>query len=316
MVVSPGWGAKPGLLLAAGAGVRPDPEFQGADFLDIAPTLLARFGLEDPTLPGRPITALTPAGDRARAPSPDPEPPAPPDRALLQAAADQGYPPPVQAPPAWHAQGLAELGLMVLQRTPATARDAAQAALRLDPDNPLALAVLAVAHVHLEESEPLPALAEALMRTAPDRGWGALAQGAYHVLRGEAGAAAPWLVKAEADTDPESLLNVAALWLAAGRPHDAERVFDAILARDPENVPAGIGLGMTAGARRDFRTAEVALQRVLRQDPARAPAWLQLAQIYARTGRRPEAERAAAAAARLGASADQAAAAREGRLLA
>jgi predicted Zn-dependent protease len=108
--------------------------------------------------------------------------------------------------------------------------------------------------------------------------------------------------------------RAAALWFAAGRPADAERVFRGMLARDPHDAMAEVGLGMALASRRDFRAAEDALVRALKIDPGRAAAYLQLALVYGRTARRDEAQRAAAKAVSLGATPSQAEATLEGRL--
>jgi hypothetical protein len=314
MLASPGWNSKPGVLLAAGPGVQAGVEFRGAGFLDVAPTILGRIGLEDASLPGRRVAALETATEYVPAPEPDPVAPAESDPELLRVAVDAGYPPPRPPPAQWRAQGLAELAMLVLARAPRPASELGHAALEADPNNVLALRVRAMALVALDEPEPLADLADALEQAAPSRGWGALARGAYHALRGQTSLAAQWRVKAEADTEPEALLNVATVWLAASRSASAERVFRAILARDPGHVSAEIGLSMTAMARRDFASAEAALQRARDQDPGRATIYLQLAQLYARTARPAQAERMADIAQRMGAAEALADAARHGQL--
>lgn len=56
----PGTHAGPGFVLAAGPGVRAGAELQGGNILDIAPTLLARFGVAAPaTMRGRVLPELT-----------------------------------------------------------------------------------------------------------------------------------------------------------------------------------------------------------------------------------------------------------------
>lgn len=55
----------------------------------------------------------------------------------------------------------------------------------LDRRNLLALRVRVRALVALSEADPPAELGDRLLKEAPDRGWGALAHGAYHVLRGE-----------------------------------------------------------------------------------------------------------------------------------
>src|SRR5262249_42474679 len=56
VLASPGWASVPGVLVAAGPGVG-RADLQGADLLDLAPTVLGRFGLEDPQAPGKAIEA-------------------------------------------------------------------------------------------------------------------------------------------------------------------------------------------------------------------------------------------------------------------
>jgi tetratricopeptide (TPR) repeat protein len=311
ILVSPGWRDLPGVFLAAGAEGRRDSE--SAHLLDVAPTVLGLFGLEDPSLVGRRLTAA--AGDDALVPAPQVAiEPIEADARLMEEAIEAGYTPPAGATPAWRAQGLAELAWMLLERDPAAAGQTAAAALALDSENIMALRARTRAHVLLDEAPPLVELGATLSRLAPRRGWGALALGAYHVLRGEKGLAGPWLRRAEADSETFNLLTVATLWTAARRPSDAERVFRRLLKQNPRSATAEIGLAMALKSRRDFLGAEAALDRARSQDPGRPAVWLQFADLYARTARRIEADRAADEAARLGASAEQVAAARAGRL--
>jgi Tfp pilus assembly protein PilF len=314
LVVSPGADGEPGVLLAAGPGVTPDPELLAARLLDVAPTVLARFGLTDPALPGRRLGAIaSEPGRQTLAPAP-PEPPARREPGLVYALRRHGYRPPPRPGRGWRSRGLAELAQMTLERDPRRAGAIAVASLGEDPSNLLALRIRARAHVALDEAEALPALADALTGAAPDRGWGPLARGAAHVLKGERRLAEPWLRQAESDPEAGTLLTVAAVWLAAARPANAERVFRRVAEQDPANVSALIGVAMALAARRNFLEAEATLARALARDPTRPAIYLQLADTYARTGRKAEAARAAEAAVRLGAPAPMAVAARSGRL--
>ena len=202
---------------------------------------------------------------------------------------------------------------MLLPRDPDAALRLADAAIAADSDFIGGLAVKVMALVALEVAAPLPDLAERLTRLAPRRAFGALARAAFHVLNDEPEAAAAWLVQAEADADPEVLSRVAAIWFAAGRAAEAERVFQRLLAQFPGTAAAEVGLAMAAAQRRDYRLAEQALARAIKLDPGRPAAFLQLAQVYARTARRAEAAQAADRAVALGASAAQAEQARRGR---
>ncbi|HEX3888086.1 MAG TPA: alkaline phosphatase family protein [Phenylobacterium sp.] len=313
LVVSPGWAGQPGALLAIGPGVAAGGKLAGADGVQVAATALAAFGFEDPALPSAIAGVVAHDGLEAAPDVPVPEPVAP-DLDLLRQAADAGYAPPPPATAAWRAQGLADLALMLLARDPQAALAAADAALRADGDLVAALAAKALALVALQQADPLPALADKLTRLAPRRGWGPLAQAAFHALKDEPAEAVPWLMKAEADRDPEAQTRIAAIWFAIGRANEAERVFRSLLARTPNHAAAAVGLGMAAVARRDFRVAEEVLQRAIAADPGRPAAYLQLANVYAQTARRPEAAQAAARALGLGASPQQAEAAKAGRL--
>ena len=302
MVVSPGWRGQAGVVLAAGPGAESAPDFLGADILDIAPTVLRYFGLQAADLPGRPLAPVRQKPPLAPAPSPPVAEPVRPDDDLLRIAAAEGFPPPPPPPAAWRAQGLAELGVMLLKRSPEAAAQVTAEALRIDPDNSTALRIRATALFAMERADELLETAAALERTAPDRGWSALARGAYHILRKETGLALPWLTKAEADPDVETKLTVATALLLAKRSARAEHLFKAVLALDPGNVSAEIGVAMTAMMRRDFLGAEAALKRAIDRDPGRAAIYQTLAQVYDETGRQTEAERMTQIARRLGAA--------------
>lgn len=314
LVISPGWRGAPGVVIAAGAGVTASGEPQGAGLLDIVPTVLARFGLKDDKLPGRPMSALRAPLSPRPAPRPAMAAAEKPDPLLVYSVRKHGFRPPPRPGRRWKAQGLAELAYLLLDRDPVAARKLADAALKDDTRNVTALRVNARAALALEDTDALPALARALEDAAPQRGWGAVAQGAYHVLRGEIALAAPFLRRAENDPDPTTLLTIAAIWLSASRVASAERVFRTVLERDPRSVTAQIGLAIGAVARRDFMAAEQALRRALALDPGRPTIHLQLAQTYARSGRKAEAAGSAAMAMRLGVPRDLADAAAAGRL--
>jgi predicted Zn-dependent protease len=142
-------------------------------------------------------------------------------------------------------------------------------------------------------------MAEGLERVAAKRGWGALARGAYHVLRKQPNQASSWLARAEADPDIETLLTVAAGWLMIRNSSAGGRVFKRVLEMDPANVGAEIGMAVVAMAERDFIAAESALQRALAHDPARAAIYETMAKVYRETGRKAQAERVEEIARRL-----------------
>ena len=313
-LVSPGWRGRPGVIIGAGPGVKPDTAFNGADLLDVAPTLLAHFKLEDLKLPGKAILQFVDKRPRDPAPKPCFAAPIQADVDLLDHVKAEGYSPPPPPDEIWHAQGLAELAYTVLPRSPEAARDLAQAALVRNPDNIRALAIAALSHVTLGEADPLPSLADAFDRLVPERKWGALARGAYHVILGELTLAAPLLREAETNINSDMLLRVAGAWLAASRPLDAERVFQKMLSIDPEDAAGQIGLSITALRRLDYMGAEAALRRALRSDPGRPIIYLLLANIFAKTGRKAQSAETASQAVRLGADPQKAKEAIQGQL--
>jgi tetratricopeptide (TPR) repeat protein len=306
VLVSPGWRGGAGVLLAAGPGVAAGGRMDALDPLDIAPTLLARFGLEDASLRGRVVAGLAPAGPRSAAPEPPAAPAPNADADLLAQAVAAGYAPPEPASQAWRAAGLSGLAWMLVGRDPEAAGRTAEAALAIHPDDPAALAARAMAHAALGEAEPLEALGQALLRAAPGRSWGPLALGARQAIIGDVIAAGPWLAQAEslaqAEGSLEALTRIGGLWLTLSQAHEADRIFRKLLAAVPDHAPAEIGLAMAALGRADYRGAEQALQRALKLDPGRPAVYLQFASLYARTGRRLESDRALAAARRLGAA--------------
>ncbi len=317
LVVSPGWDLAPGVLLAAGPGIAPEGPIgetppPGCEALDLAPTILGLLGLAASDLPGRRLFADSRPLGLAR-PPPSPRPPASPNPALAKAIVAEGYALPVPPNAAWHAQALAELALVVIDRNPGAARDIAARALDFHPESLLALTVKARAHFLLGEAEPLKPIAEVLDRLHGASHAAALSVAAYHILSGKKGLAAPLLRRAEAAEDLASLLATATLWIAIDRAEGAERIFRRMLEIDPQSASAEIGLSMIALSRRDLVEAEAAAHRALALDPGRPAVHLQLSRVCALTGRPVQAERPAADATRLGADPKMAKAAKAGR---
>ena len=302
VVVAPA-GPGQGLLAATGPGIAGDSLLHGAGVLDVAPTLLARFGLADEEAPGRVLPEIAPRGPANPAPAPPCLPPEPDNEAAVRALAAQGYPdtPDRDALLAQQAAHLAALAVALLPRDPGAAERAAEAALGLSPDSPGPLATLALAKVALGDAEALRPLGERLRRAAPDRCWGALALGAHHALRGEAELAAPFLGAAEAAGEANVLLRVGAAWLVLARSADAERVMAAALALDPLLAEAATGLGLARHMAGDLPGAEAALRRALVLDHAPPLPRLYLGAVLLDAGRLGEAAAMLDAAERVGA---------------
>lgn len=296
LVAGGGWARGPGVLLAAGPGIVPGTPIEGTTMLDIAPTILAHYGLHDATLPGRVLFGQP--GPIAVAPHPA-RPPAGAGNAELARVVALGYAAPPGPTPRWRADGWLATARLLLPLDPAQAGAAAAAALTLVPDDPDALSLRAAAHVALSETEPLADIADALQRIAPDRPWGAIVHGARHALAGDVAAARPWLVAAQAAGDPETTLRAGGAWLLLERPTEASAAFTAVLAVQPARAEAAVGLSVAALAMNRPYDAEQTLRTLLAADPRQVPAWRQLAVVLARGGRTAEAAAATARADRL-----------------
>ncbi len=278
LFVSPGWDGRPGVLAAS-------PDFAapaGAiDVCAVAPLVLAHFGL-----------AWQP---------PAPLPPRPDDDAALlaEAIAGGGTPLPPR-PPAIEAERLALLAVLVARRDPAAAIPVAEAALAADPDNVRALRMLATTLAQTGRTGELDAVAARLRAVAPDRPWGALAAAAARIAEGDLAAARRWLAEAEGETDPETAAIAARLRVAAGQKSGARNQLDAVLAVDPGNLAARLGLASAAITARDFAAAEAWLAQLAQADAGNAAVHIEYARLYLATGRPARARDAIAAAAALG----------------
>jgi hypothetical protein len=284
LIVSPGRQGQAGIFLAAGPQIE-RRGLRGLSSADVAPTLLAHFGLTDSTLPGR---ALFPVASAIRPAPPMRSPLAmvEPDAADLARVAAFGHSPP-KPPPGWQARQLTSRAEMLLASDPAAAGRLADAALALEPASIAALGARAAAYVALEEPEPLPDLADRIGAAAPGHLWEALVRAGYHALRGEAGLAQPFLKRVEAEGGAEDILRAGAAWMMLGRHADAARLFAQVVTRQPDSIPALLGLAM--GRMAKPLEAEQHLRRVLELDPAHAAARNALVGLLRETGRGGEA---------------------------
>lgn len=288
IVASPGWRDNPGVVLAAGPGIRPGGEIVNARMIDIAPTVLAKFGLRDPDMTGRPVggIGIVPATRDVASAA---EAVRPADDKGLERLAALGYAAPPPPPDSWRVEGHLLRARLLLADRPREAAAEAAAALALMPDLVEAMRLQARAHVMLGEAEPLTALGDALLRLAPDRPWGSMVHGAAWAMRGDAGKARSWLEAAAASGEPDTMLRVGAAWLMLNRPTDAAKAFAVALSHDPACAEAAVGASMAAAATNDLLGAEKLLRQFLARDPQSVPAWLQLATILERGGRTTEA---------------------------
>ncbi len=257
-----------GLLVAAGAGIAADAMLPGVAAADVAPTILARYGLSMP-VDGRVIEALAPrAATRAAAgvsAAAEPEDAPDPAEALLA----EGYTDPVTPE---QAGAMAEAAVVRLVHWAAArvergqyadAAGALETALRLRPAMPEALRALARCRALLGDYAGCRPLGETLLAADPESSWGHLMVGTAYALEGaDPGLAEPYLASARelGAEDPAVLSRLGGLAMLRQRPADAEGLFRQALAIDPGRADALFGLGMAREAQGDAAGAEHAIR--------------------------------------------------------
>lgn len=269
IVASAGW------LVAAGPGIG-SAVLAGAALTDLAPSILARFGLRCET-DGRPLAAL--ASGRAELTKiclPEPQARAtptsvlggdPPDTldleqvaALRRLAADQ-------------AMNLAEVQIARgwLQQAAATLERLRQS----QPGHMPAVQRLAECHALLNDAGACLPLAETLLEAEPGNPWGHLLMGACCVLGQDHVGARPHLDRAAAlgGTQPNVALRLGGLHLLSGRPAEAAACF-----RQTRGAAEGLyGLGIALSAQGETAAAADALRQSLAKQHCQPDAHRQLA---------------------------------------
>jgi hypothetical protein len=299
LIVGTGWAAAPGLVLAHGPEIAPGTGLPAAQQIDIAPTILAWHGLADPGLAGRPL----PLGvDRAcrDVPPPPPQPaePSAAAAAYLAPLLAEGFAPPPPPSPRWQAARALALGRLLLDRDAAAAEATAEAALAAVPDNPDALTLKAWCRYAADDAAGVDAIGVRLETLAPDHPWGAMARGAAAAMRGDAGAARPFL-DAAAKGDAETRLRVARAWLRLRQPAAAMALLGPLAVELPGRAEVRLAQAEAAAAVGNHYETEMALRAALVIDPYVEQAWAELETLLVRLGRRSEATRAAAMLAQL-----------------
>jgi hypothetical protein len=145
LLVSPGWEGEPGVFLGLGQGLETSPAHPDIELVDIAPAVLAHFGLVDASLCGRAPPGLRLPTALRPAPTVEPDAPVIADPALIRQLAEAGVDLPPPASPAWRAMAEAALAAQVLDRAPKAAAEIARAALAIDPLQTEATRLLAAA---------------------------------------------------------------------------------------------------------------------------------------------------------------------------
>jgi tetratricopeptide (TPR) repeat protein len=175
------------------------------------------------------------------------------------------------------------------------ALEQARELLRREPNNPSAVAELALTHLELGQVD----VAELLIREALELGPRAAvverAAGLIALRRGEDALAFAHFAKAS-ELDPDDTaagLNTGTVLLQAGVYDRAEKHFRAVLAVDPDDEAAKLGLAaaLRGQGSRDkpepYRAAEVVLREILAASPENWAAAHNLAVLYSESMDRP-----------------------------
>jgi hypothetical protein len=284
ILVSPGTPGRNGFIVASGAEARPREGPVSASILDIAPTILACFGLSVPTLRGRILVGRA-LGLRPIIPSWF--------NALEESsAADcsrvRTFGHAIPTPPrGWLSQKLLAEAELLLEKNPDVAAEKVAEALRLSPEAARALALAGMLAFARRDLATLEQLAARMKSAAPDQLWTTMLRAGCFVLAKDAREAVPLLRRIEDEGNTDDRLRVAGAWLILGRGREAERLFERILEDQPDCVQALLGLA----SRKQGRPFDVEqlLRRVLRIQPDHRAARDALVEILLAGGRSSEA---------------------------
>ncbi len=216
-----------GFLAASGRWIHPGKILPPARLVDVAPTVLARFGLgmeTDVTV----LRDIAPGHSRRRVTVPPRLPPASPRH--VEELRALGYDdaltdPQTEALETAEAARLAAMGEALLERGRIVEALSALLAARrlLPPESPVGLQRLALCYLLQGEAAQCRAVGEAMRRSMPWHGWGDLAIAAGFALEENASGAWPHMARAfeRGGHDPELLVPLAVARAVYGA--DAER---------------------------------------------------------------------------------------------
>jgi len=297
MIVSAG---PRGALIAHGPSFARDGIVHDATVLDIAPTILALFGLES-VADGRVVNDMLAAPVARLRPAPRIElSESPNDGDLVASLEALGYRDtlsPAQRQTIREAELASLLNLAESEIAFGTWREAAgllRRVLALSPGHETAPLLLARCLVLLDEWEACRPIAVALLARDPESLWGHLLQGAIFAVAGDAARAAPHLAQARKRGASNALaqLQLGLLALRLGDAAAAEKHFRAVIARDPEVIEALHGLALACRAQGKTAAAEAFLRQVVAQRFHFPRAHYQLGLALADQGRIAEATHA------------------------
>lgn len=285
-----------GLLVACGPDIQTDALFHRASVLDIAPTVLACFGLSAPgdgvvlspplardmprnpaTLPQMPVTA----------PGPDPA-----AHLLAIGYADRLGEAQIKA------MADAELAALCNLADSHSARqqwrDAVailETVLQKAPDDYLAHIKLGRCLLLLGDADRALAHAQVALAAEPALPWADLLVGSIHAAAGDEAAAAPHLARARSLGGGIPSADFRLGWVAVmlGRWSEAETSFRAVLKAKEGIAEAHAGLGICLQGQGRIREAEIALRRAIALVYGNPLAHFHLAQVLSARGAHAEA---------------------------
>jgi Flp pilus assembly protein TadD len=248
-----------GMLVAAGPGFASDALLHGARPVDIAATVLARFGLRQEDGVGRVFEGVRPGTLRTiRAPAmrgpdavPDVVPPSPVAKRLIEAAGDEIL---FQQATAAMADGEYAAAAALLEQ-----------ALKQQPDKLDICFLLGQCRFFLGDWQGCRSIGQTLASEWPERPWGAMLVGAAYMLGGDAAAATPYLQTASrlAAGDPSASVRLGAIALHVGRTREAEMHYAAAFHTETMAADAQAGFGLARLVQGDEAGAEAHLRASL-----------------------------------------------------
>jgi Flp pilus assembly protein TadD len=253
--------SRSGLIAARGRWIEASTTLQPASLVDIAPTVLARFGLTLLT-DGTVTRPLAPG--RSQRPVIVPPPPAPrPDRHVdrLRAAGYSDQLSAAQETAATTAEGtwLRGLGEALIERGQVRqAESALRKAKEKLPSDALVLRRLAMCAVLRGDAASCRTLGGESVKLMPRMPWGYVAVAAACALEGDAASAWPNMAKAEelGGSDAELLVRLGGVALMLHEDGSATRYFSRALELEPELETARQGLVMARELARGYESGD------------------------------------------------------------
>lgn len=238
-----------GLMAARGRWIEPGTQLPPAPIVNVAPTVLSRFGFAIET-DGRVMRPLAPGQSRRRVTLP-PRPPPQPDRHVdaLRAAGYSDAPSSAQATAMTQAEGywLLRRGEALFERRRlAEAENALRTARQKLPDEPLVLRRLAACAVLRGDAAACDELGKRLIEALPQQPWGYVTLATAFALGGDKPSAWSEMIRAEerGGSQADALLQLGGVALLMQEPQSAARYFSRALEHEPHLDRAQRGLEM------------------------------------------------------------------------